>query len=654
MQYTFSNKDKVHSKSLGWVSKTNTSNDPNQGIHIKNAGNNSVLPTAGSMPMKSGSADNDASFAMGRRDFVKTVSSSPMTMNNTDQSSYLARRKALATGKIIQSAPISFSSKDRNYLNSSLRKARNKGYVVPKNVTYSRMRKAQDYGFGEIQEPWTNAELTSFTLLDGFTAQLQIKGDLTYSSYSGAGAITGGVDNIASVIIGTKVTDLIYDSSNYQGAFQDLQNLVSVTIPSSVTTLGQWVFYNDNKLTTVTFEDTLEDPCKITSISGSVFEGCTSLSQITLPSSITSIGLSAFSGSGLTSITIPSSVISIGNTAFFNCTSLTGVTFKEGSSLSSIESGAFNASGLTSITIPASVTSIGNAAFYNCTSLTGVIFEAGSSLSSIGTGVFRKCTALESITIPANVTSIAGEAFYDCTALESITIPANVTSIAEDAFSNCTSLTKVIFDAGSSLSSIGSGVFAHCTALKDIVFNSSTIPSTMSSSTFPTISQGVTITAYYTQSSLSQRYIDTLKSIFGDENVKFNQVIPLSNSLGATYQEGDSITFNTFGSGFDTELGIFDENGNHVTSNDDGGGGQNGESKIDYTFTSVGKYYLVVGGYDIEFSHHDFGIKIGHTTITGDGTLSYGRSGEQLSSIPFTITSANKYRVFSFDIEAAD
>jgi hypothetical protein len=529
MQYTFSNKDKVHSKSLGWVSRINTSAAPNQGIHTKNRGNNSILPTEGSMPMKSGSADNDASFAMGRKDFVKTLlSDSPMTMNNTDQSSYLARRKAIATGKIIQSAPISFSSKDKNTVNSSLRKARNKGYVVPKNVTYSRMRKAQDYGSGEIQEIWTNAELTSFTLLDGFMPQLQIKGDLISSSYSGYKYIYG-VDNIASVNIGTKVTDLKYDDP--KGAFQDLKNLREVSIPSTVTTIGK-----------------------------SAFDSCTKL---------------------------------------------------------------------TSITIPASVTSIAEYALSNCTSLTGVIFEAGSSLSSIGSSVFEKCTALESITIPASATSIG-----------------------ENAFSDCTSLTKVIFDAGSSLSSIGSGVFAQCTALKDIVFNSSTIPSTISSSTFPTISQNITITAYYTQRSLSQTDIDTLKSIFGDENVKYNPLQALSNSLGATYQVGDTITHQTLGSGFDTELGIYDENGNLVASNDDGSGAQSGESKIDYTFNNVGKYYVAVGGYDIIFSPNDFGITTGHTTITGDGTLSFGKSGEQLSSITFTIDSANKYKVYSFDIVA--
>ena len=126
-----------------------------------------------------------------------------------------------------------------------------------------------------------------------------------------------------------------------------------------------------------------------------------------------------------------------------------------------------------------------------------------------------------------------------------------------------------------------------------------------------------------------------------------------ATSLGATYHVGDNLIFHTLGSGFDTELGIYDANGNLVASNDDDSGGQSGESKIVYTFNNVGKYYLVIGGYDIIFSNHNFGITIGHTTIIGDGTLSFGKNEEQLTSKNFTINSNHtyeKYKVHTFDI----
>ena len=150
----------------------------------------------------------------------------------------------------------------------------------------------------------------------------------------------------------------------------------------------------------------------ITGFSDSVFENCTSL----------------------TSITIPSSVTSISNNAFYNCTSLTSITIP--SSVTSIGAGAFNGcTSLTSITIPNSVTSIGHGAFYGCTSLTSITIP--DSVESIDSGAFQSCTSLESITIPDSVTSIGGMAFQDCTHLTSITIPSSVTSIGINAFRGC-------------------------------------------------------------------------------------------------------------------------------------------------------------------------------------------------------------------------
>ena len=110
-----------------------------------------------------------------------------------------------------------------------------------------------------------------------------------------------------------------------------------------------------------------------------VFNGCSGLTSLTLPSSVTKIGCYAlFNCIGLTSLTLPSSVTSIGDYAFQDC------------------------SGLTSLTIPSGVTSIGNQAFYDCSGLT-------------------------SLTIPSGVTSIGNYAFYGCSGLTSLTIPSSVT-----------------------------------------------------------------------------------------------------------------------------------------------------------------------------------------------------------------------------------
>jgi hypothetical protein len=148
------------------------------------------------------------------------------------------------------------------------------------------------------------------------------------------------------------------------------------------------------------------------------FNSCSSLTSITIPDSVTSIGDYAFeSCSSLTSITIPDSVTSIGDGAFRHCSSLT------------------------SITIPDSVTSIGEDAFYDCTSLSSITIPDG--VTSIGSNAFSYCSSLTSITIPNSVVSIGGDAFYSCSSLTSITIPDSVTSIGEDAFSSCTSLASI-------------------------------------------------------------------------------------------------------------------------------------------------------------------------------------------------------------------
>ena len=144
----------------------------------------------------------------------------------------------------------------------------------------------------------------------------------------------------------------------------------------------------------------------VTSIGGSAFDNCRSLTSMTIPDSVTSIGDSAFRYcTSLTSVTIPDSVTSIGDLAFQYCTSLT------------------------SVTIPDSVTSIGGSAFDGCRSLTSVAIPDG--VTSIGDWTFSDCKSLTSVTIPDSVTSIGGRAFDGCRSLTSVAIPDGVTSIGD-------------------------------------------------------------------------------------------------------------------------------------------------------------------------------------------------------------------------------
>ena len=122
------------------------------------------------------------------------------------------------------------------------------------------------------------------------------------------------------------------------------------------------------------------------------FSGCSGLTSLTLPSSVTSIGNDAFTGcSGLTSLTIPSGVTSIGGGTFWGCWKLTSLTIPSG--VTSIDSEAFRGcSGLTSLTIHSGVTSIGNYAFEGCSGLTS-IYVYPEKTPKLGTDIFSGCDA---------------------------------------------------------------------------------------------------------------------------------------------------------------------------------------------------------------------------------------------------------------------
>ena len=195
-------------------------------------------------------------------------------------------------------------------------------------------------------------------------------------------------------------------------AFEGCSSLTSITIPESVTSIEDSAFFNCSSLTSINI------PEGATSIGAYTFTGCSSLTSITIPEGVTSIGYAAFAVcSSLTSITIPEGVISIGNHAFSDCSSLT------------------------SITIPESVASIEVYTFSGCSSLTSI--NIPESVVSIKSWAFRDCSSLTSITIPEGVISIGDEAFFNCSSLTSITIPESVVSIGYEAFRSCTSLENV-------------------------------------------------------------------------------------------------------------------------------------------------------------------------------------------------------------------
>lgn len=177
------------------------------------------------------------------------------------------------------------------------------------------------------------------------------------------------------------------------------------------------------------------------SIRYGVFSNCSGITNITIPETVTSIGQYAFLNCfSLTSITIPESVTSIGNYAFKKCSGLINVTIPN--SVTTIGMDAFSwCSCLVRIDIPESVTSIGSGAFQFSPDLTCITIP--ESVISIGSYTFRGCSGLTSITIPNSVTSIEPGTFYECSSLTSITIPETVTFIGEYAFKDCINIETI-------------------------------------------------------------------------------------------------------------------------------------------------------------------------------------------------------------------
>ena len=347
-------------------------------------------------------------------------------------------------------------------------------------------------------------------------------------------------DGVTTVVI-PKFIGISQESNKYAvtelyRTFQGCTQLTSITIPNSVTSIGDYAFEECRGLTSITI------PGSVASIGGGAFQSCWGLTSITvdgenkvyhsagnclikkdtntlilgcknstIPGSVTSIGISAFAGcKGLTSITIPDSVTSIGGGAFQSCWGLTSITIS--SSVTSIGNNAFSlCSGLTSITIPDSVTSIGGGAFEFCRGLTSIDIGAGIQevswlpdnvsemtisisennpyLATDSKAIFAKSngelsvskyiSAATTYSIPSavddlSVTSIGDSAFYRCRGLTSITIPDSVKSIRNYAFSGCTGLTSVTI--GNGVTSIGQRVFWVCSGLTSI-----TIPDSVTS-----------------------------------------------------------------------------------------------------------------------------------------------------------------------------
>jgi len=470
-----------------------------------------------------------------------TESDLTFTLNEDGASYSVTDCNTKATGKL--TIPATYNGKPVTAIGyGAFRYCKLTGITIPDSVTrmdYHAFENCDNLKTISIPDSITSMEAYSFTSCD----------NLTYTVYNNAKYL-GNENNPYVVLVDATSYDItsckIHTKTKivYGQSFTNCTKLASITIPNSVTYIGQSAFENCTGLNRVSIGNNVKH------IRDWAFYSCSSLTSITIPSGITNIDdafdycdnltYTVYSNAkylgnsnnpyvvlmdtvsdditsceihaktrfvyeeafdycaNLETITIPDSVISIGYEAFENCTGLKSATI--GSSVTSIGGAAFyGCSSLTGITIPDGVTSIGASMFAWCSSLTEVILPDG--VTSIGASMFKRCSSLTEVILPDSVTRIDTAAFYGCR-LTSITIPNSVTSIGNEAFYDCYKLESLSLPDG--VTSIGEKAFSSCDNLKSI-----SIPDSIT-----TIGPG----AFEYCSSLIYHVYDNAKYLGNDKN----------------------------------------------------------------------------------------------------------------------------------------
>lgn len=250
--------------------------------------------------------------------------------------------------------------------------------------------------------------------------------------------------------------------------FQNQTKLTKIVLPNTLISIGQYAFKGCSSLKIVEFAKEEGKDFHLTSIGNYAFAG-TPITSIVLPDSVTTLGTNVFDGcKSLTSATLSKDLKTIGTKVFNGATNLANVTLPEG--MTTIGQYMFTGTALTSVTVPASTTKIDANAFQNCKALETVTF-AGNKLATIGNYAFNNCTALTSFTVPDSVTSISSASvgtymFAGCTNLVSVTLPTKMKAIPNYMFDGCTSLTSI--EIPSNVTTIGTYAFRNCKSLTSI------------------------------------------------------------------------------------------------------------------------------------------------------------------------------------------
>lgn len=272
------------------------------------------------------------------------------------------------------------------------------------------------------------------------------------------GGLFDGCSKLKTVVFGEGITAIDDSGSNSDSLFYGCYALTSVTLPSTLKTVGDYAFYQLSSSVTLNGLNHL----RLTTVGDYAFYRVTSLSSLDL-SSLTTVGAYAFNGCTLQSVVTGSSLTTVGEYAFNDCTSLRSI---DSTSLTEVGEYAFNGcTSLQSIDL-SQLTVLGARAFYGCTSLTSVNLLNTTQIEAIPEYAFYNCRQLTSVMLPDSITSIGQYAFSSSSSsypmgLRSIVIPDSVVTIDRYAFSYCKTLTDLEISENSKLETIGNSAFQY-------------------------------------------------------------------------------------------------------------------------------------------------------------------------------------------------
>lgn len=281
---------------------------------------------------------------------------------------------------------------------------------------------------GKIKENggrWINVDITDEDAVDIYIFATNTNGNYVYKKvtpnydnrpqkpvYQVGDNVTASVDGDTLILAGTGST---YNNGNWYN--DNKNNIKHIIVRNGVTSIGDWLFGRFDSISTV------ELPTTLISIGESAFYGCCSLQNIVIPEGVTEIGYGIFNDcNSLKSISFPSTLNTIPH--------LGGIGEDDGLNIENV-------------IISKGIKKIGNNAFANLKNLKSITIP--DSVVSIGQYAFRDCTSLFNLSLPDSITEIAGEAFSNCVSLGKVTLPKNLTLLGNGVFENCNA--EIIFPA---------------------------------------------------------------------------------------------------------------------------------------------------------------------------------------------------------------